>query len=41
MKLDFLKDKEKKELDKIIHESKDNPEKIAEEMSKMFGIKNV
>ena len=41
IKMGDLEGKKKKELNKIIRESKDNPEKIAEEMSRLFGIKNV
>ena len=41
IKVEDLESKKKKELDKIIRENKDNPENLAEEMSKLFGVKNV
>ena len=36
-----LENKKKKELDKVVRENKENPEKLAEEMSRLFGVKNV
>lgn len=41
VKLEDLEGSKRKELDKIIRENKENPEVLAEEMSKLFGVDNV